>query len=159
MREDEFRMLAFCSPTRVSVVALALAFSGCDVPAPSGGDTCSPCGDWSGNPDDLDGDGYDPGEGDCAEGDPDINPGATEYCDGIDNNCWRGIDDGLYLDADGDGVGAAGDVACIPGLPAATNTDDCNDADAAILPGAVEGCDGVDNDCDGEIDEQACALR
>jgi len=30
---------------------------------------------------------------------------------------------------------------------------DCNDADAAIHPGAAEVCDSVDNDCDGTIDE------
>jgi len=41
-------------------------------------------------------------------------------------------------DADGDGVEA----------PA-----DCDDNDASIKPGAVEACDGVDNDCDGDIDE------
>jgi len=33
--------------------------------------------------------------------------------------------------------------------------EDCNDSDAAILPGAAETCDGRDQDCDGEVDEDA----
>ena len=31
--------------------------------------------------------------------------------------------------------------------------DDCDDASAAVFPGASETCDGKDNDCDGEVDE------
>ena len=45
-------------------------------------------------------------------------------------------------DIDGDGY-----------LDATLGGDDCNDGDAAINPGAYERCDGVDNDCDGNIDE------
>jgi len=44
------------------------------------------------------------------------------------------------IDADGDGVVAARD---------------CDDNDAGVFPGAVERCDGVDNNCNGEVDEQA----
>ena len=35
------------------------------------------------------------------------------------------------------------------------STSDCDDSDAAIYPGADEVCDGSDNDCDGETDEDA----
>ncbi len=44
------------------------------------------------------------------------------------------------IDADKDGVVAA---------------KDCNDNDATIKPGAIEQCDGIDNNCNGEIDEQS----
>lgn len=44
------------------------------------------------------------------------------------------------LDQDRDGVVASAD---------------CNDLSAAVRPGAEEICDGLDNDCDGEVDEDA----
>lgn len=47
------------------------------------------------------------------------------------------------LDADGDGVVAA---------------QDCDDNNAKIFPGAIERCDGIDNNCNGQVDEQASVL-
>jgi hypothetical protein len=42
---------------------------------------------------DLDEDGYSKDEGDCADGDPEINPGVREDCeDGIDNDCDLAVD-------------------------------------------------------------------
>lgn len=53
--------------------------------------------------------------------------------------CIQGtIDDGFCADADGDG---------------AATDEDCDDGNAEIHPGAIEACDGLDNDCDGDIDE------
>ena len=53
---------------------------------------------------------------------------------------------GDYLpDSDGDGFTAIG--ACTG------SKNDCDDTNAAIHPGAVEICDNIDNNCDGDIDE------
>ena len=107
---------------------------------------------------DGDGDGY-TSDVDCNDADNTINPGATEVCDGIDNNCDGNIDEAggatWYADADGDSYGDAASttVACdVPVGYVADNTD-CNDGDAAINPAATEVCDGIDNNCDGNIDE------
>ncbi|MBM3247665.1 hypothetical protein FJZ17_03960 [Candidatus Pacearchaeota archaeon] len=62
-----------------------------------------------------------------------------------------------YLDADNDGYYSSVINSCTsPGNGWTTNTKiagDCNDNNAAIRPGALEVCNGVDDDCDGIIDE------
>ena len=106
---------------------------------------------------DQDGDGY--LEDDCDDANPSIHPGMEEICDGIDNNCDEQIDEEVritfYVDSDGDGFGNAEIVieACSASLGFVSNGNDCDDADAASYPGAEEVCDGIDNNCDEEIDE------
>ncbi|NMO13892.1 MopE-related protein [Pyxidicoccus fallax] len=104
--------------------------------------------------------GHAPTAGDCNDANASIHPGAPEVCDGVDNDCDTQADEGLptstwYRDADGDGFGNAGQAVQNCRQPAGyvSNTSDCNDADASIHPGAAEVCDGVDNDCDTQVDE------
>jgi hypothetical protein len=100
--------------------------------------------------------------GDCDDNDFNIFPAATEKCDGIDNNCNGSIDENLpqfvyYPDGDGDGYGTeAGALStCQSTAPGGfvLNSLDCNDAQATVYPGADEVNDGLDNDCDGLVDE------
>lgn len=59
----------------------------------------------------------------------------------------------LTYDEDGDGHYAPR-PGFAPGAPGACG-DDCNDASALAYPGGVEKCDGVDNDCNGIVDDGA----
>ncbi len=100
---------------------------------------------------------------DCDDTDPDVNPDAQEVCNGIDDDCvGESPDDDAvdartwYPDVDGDGFGdgTLGTTACTAPWPNALEDGrDCDDGDANIHPAATETCDGVDEDCDGEIDE------
>ena len=45
----------------------------------------------------MDNDGYTTDEGDCEDNDPDINPGATELCNEVDDNCDGTIDEGCSV--------------------------------------------------------------
>ncbi len=96
---------------------------------------------------------------DCDDTHASFHPGAAEICDGLDNNCNGEIDEGVkttfYRDADGDGYGNAAITtqACSAPSGYVNNNTDCNDANAAINPGATEVCDGLDNNCNGTIDE------
>jgi hypothetical protein len=102
--------------------------------------------------------GYATNNTDCLDTNPAVNPGVTEVCNSIDDNCDGQIDEGLlvayYADADGDGFGA-GTVTNACTQPAGfvlTNTD-CNDFNGAINPAATEVCNGVDDNCNGTAEE------
>ena len=98
---------------------------------------------------------------DCDDGDIQTSPNAFEVCDGIDNNCDGSVDEPgatgeqtFYADLDGDGFGDPNNtqMSCTQPNYFTTNSDDCNDANGTVHQGATEVCDGLDNDCDGDVD-------
>ncbi len=102
---------------------------------------------------------------DCDDLNADVNPAATEICDGdVDNDCDGLTEDDdpsvdtrdgitVYLDGDGDGFGVDGSGAMFCALPSGYSTldGDCDDSSATVSPDGVEVCDnGIDEDCSGD---------
>lgn len=69
-----------------------------------------------------------------------------DYCDADDQIPT------YFPDEDGDGYGA-GLPTCIAAEGYVANDDDCDDSLVSRYAGALEVCDGVDNDCDDQVDE------
>jgi hypothetical protein len=104
--------------------------------------------------------GYVANSTDCDDAVASINPGASEVCNSVDDNCSGAADEGLtfsnyYADADGDGYGAgAATNACSNPVGYVSQNGDCDDSNNAVLPGATELCtNAIDDDCDGTINE------
>jgi len=87
-----------------------------------------------------------------------------EICNGIDDDCDGFVDEGVlttyYRDADNDGYGEGDSPtdACSPPAGYVTDFTDCYDTNSNIYPGASEVCDGMDNNCDGQVDEDCQQL-
>ena len=84
---------------------------------------------------------------DCDDTDANAFPGNPEQCDALhhDEDCDPTTHGGT--DIDGDGIESN---ACCDGTMCGP---DCNDGRRDVHPGAVEVCNGVDDDCDGMMDE------
>lgn len=87
--------------------------------------------------------------------------GQVEFCDTIDNDCDTVVDEmtaavDWYPDADGDGFGAVGGTptnSCAPVANSSLLATDCDDTNSHISRVAPEVCDGVDQDCNGLVDD------
>jgi hypothetical protein len=79
--------------------------------------------------------------GDCNNNNAAINPGATEICNGVDDNCVGGIDEGVqltfYRDFDTDTFGNPTNTTLACSVPGGyvTNNTDCNDTNILERPG------------------------
>lgn len=89
--------------------------------------------------------------GDCNDKLSEIFPVAEEICNGIDDNCNNEIDEDCDVDKDG----YCGINKKVSGKPPSCpkGGGDCNDKNVSINPEGNEVCDGIDNNCNNEIDE------
>jgi hypothetical protein len=99
---------------------------------------------------------------DCDDSSAAVSPDAAELCNGIDDDCDGAVDEDAasdattwYADSDGDGYGdpASSASACTAPSGHVASATDCDDGDPAVSPGASELCNGIDDDCDGRVDE------
>ncbi len=98
---------------------------------------------------DGDGDGLAEDQGDCDDRDPAVSPGAIEVCNGLDDDC-----NGLVDDDVGPPPGPCQTLGVCAGTEAV-----CGGVSGWVCPypdgyeAEEVSCDGDDNDCDGETDE------
>lgn len=88
--------------------------------------------------------------GDCDDTNDAVFPDATELCNGTDDNCSGGVDEG-FPDTDNDQVADCLDLDIDgDGDP---NDSDCEPLNSAVHTSALEICDGIDNNCNTLVDE------
>ncbi|MCZ7677364.1 MAG: MopE-related protein [Sandaracinaceae bacterium] len=96
---------------------------------------------------------------DCDDAVAGVHPGAADGCGGGDEDCDGEVDEEggrtYYHDEDGDGYGTTDDtmVSCEMPEGYVSTPGDCDDEDRDASPARPEVCGGVDEDCDGDVDE------
>ena len=97
---------------------------------------------------------------DCDDNNPNAYPGNAEVCDAVDNDCNGRVDDGglplftFFRDADADGYGSLiSTLACTAPSGYVKKSGDCDDNNPNRFPFNPEVCDGVDNNCNGQVDD------
>jgi len=111
-------------------------------------------------------DGYVLDNADCVDNNNLINPSQEDVCNGIDDNCVGGVDEGnvcptnaYYCDTDSDSYlssdisGTCDTFDCIPDGCSSSQGNDCDDGAANVKPGATETCNLIDDNCNSQIDE------
>lgn len=104
--------------------------------------------------------GYAPVGGDCNDSTSTVSPDASEYCNGIDDDCDGetdefSVDGTWYADVDRDGFGSNTEIVydCEQPPGYLPSSGDCDDATNLVNPAATETCDLADNDCNSIIDD------
>jgi hypothetical protein len=97
-------------------------------------------------------------------------PGDPEVCDGLDNDCDGHADEDFDLATDADHCGECGHACDVPNAEPLCNGGQCNvrrcdpgfvdldgrpgnGCECRLTNGGVEICDGLDNDCNGVVDD------